>query len=93
MVNCSLCPHHKARSEAPGFVECKAPMPTTSIIPAFYAFYETGRVDDPFTVIRRANSPPDAGAWPLQYQAESIEFCAVWASGGFDNSLGVSPAP
>lgn len=93
MVNCYLCPHHKARSEVPGFVECKAPMPSTLIIPAFYAFHEQGRIDEPFTVIRRKDAPLDAGAWPLQYRPDSLEFCALWESGGFEDGATPTAIP
>lgn len=79
MPDCLLCPHHKPRREVPGFVECKAPMPTSTVIPAFYAFHEQGRVDVPFTVIRRDDADADAGSWPLQFRPDSIAFCAVWA--------------
>lgn len=88
MIDCRLCPHHKARSEVPGFVECKAPMPTTSVIPAFYTFHEQGRVDTPFTVIRREDASADAGSWPLQYRPDSIAHCALWAQSHPSNQDG-----
>ena len=83
MIDCHLCPYHKARLEVPGFVECKAPMPTTSVIPAFYTFNEQGRVDNPFTVIRRQDAPNDAGSWPLQFRPDSLSYCAVWGKAHF----------
>lgn len=79
MVDCLACPHHRARIEAPGFVECKAPMETAAILPAFYTYFQNGRVEDPFEVTRRPGVSAEAGAWPLQFRPDSLAFCAVWA--------------
>ena len=78
MMDCRLCAHHKALYELSDLVDCHAPMPRNSIVPAFYAFYEKGRVNYPFTVIRRDEVSANTGSWPLRYQFDSIFYCSAF---------------